>query len=132
MNPMKRLGLAVMLAVGVGLLGSTTARADTFELVNVGDEPLATGHVTYGALKRVKLPPDIPPPYPTLWEQKMTISCQNLTPGATYETSAGTFTADRNGNGKVSGWVNVDPTWRFVYVARLNADGSSTTVLVFW
>jgi len=99
MNSVKRLGMVAVLVVGVGLLASTTALADTSELLNVGDEPLATGHVSYGALKPVKIPPDIPPPYPTLYEQKITISCRSLTPGATYWTTAGTFTADRNGNG---------------------------------
>jgi hypothetical protein len=132
MNPMKRIGLMAVFAAAVGLLGSAPARADASELLNVGDEPLATGHVSFGALKLVKLPPDAPPPYPTWWEQKITISCRNLTPGATYRTTAGTFTADRNGNGKVSGWVSGDPTWRYVYVQRLNADGSWTMVLEYF
>jgi len=131
---MKRIGMVVAMAVGVGLLGSTTARADTFELLNVGDEPLATGHVSFGALNIVEMdhPRDVPPPYPTVWVQKITISCRDLTPGATYRTTVGTFTASRNGNGKVSEWVSVDPAWRYVYVQRLNADGSWTMVLEYF
>ncbi|HUT91550.1 MAG TPA: hypothetical protein VMY37_18775 [Thermoguttaceae bacterium] len=147
MNPVKRLGLAVLLVVGVTLLGSTSARAaapgdwGTVQLTNVGDEPGATGEASLTRVKR-------------LWSDvqewmridyysgKLTVKCRNLTPGATYSTPAGTFLADRKGNGGVSGQVMfsvyVDEGWwgptsvmepYVVDVVRLDPDGSCTTVL---
>jgi hypothetical protein len=136
MNPVKRTGVAAVLVAGVMLLASTAAAQakDTYELVNVcesGDQDAdATGQVTHGEWRRVKLPPEIPPPQPVWWECSVTINCQNLTPGATYETGLGTFTANRKGNGKVSGYVwSVDyPGLVPPYVYRLNANASRTLV----
>ena len=132
MKPMKRVGLVAVLVVGVGLLVSTTAWAAkdampqiTVELRNVGDEPLATGQVTYRGAYFV-------PEYPDSgsWVTHMSISCRNLTPGATYDTPVGTFTADRRGNGKAAGWATLFETYyRSAFVVRHNADGSRTMVL---
>jgi hypothetical protein len=129
MNPMKRVGLAALVAVGVALFTSTLARAgETYELTNVcdsGDQDAdATGQVTYGEWRLWK--------FPVLWRCRASISCQNLTPGATYESPVGTLTANAKGSGKVSGYVSrtyPDPfsLWAFVY--RLNADNSVTLVL---
>jgi hypothetical protein len=65
------------------------------------------------------------------------VKCRNLTPGATYWTPAGTFTADVTGAGKISAKVSFgdfagewDPPDPYVVdVVRLDPDGSSTTVL---
>ena len=146
MNPMKRLGLAALLAVSVTVLASTAARAaapgnwGVVQLTNTGDESGASGEASLTQVKR-------------LWSDvqewmridyysgKLTVKCRNLTPGATYSTPAGTFTADRKGNGGVSGQVSftihVDEGWPgptviepyVVDVVRLNPDGSSTPVL---
>jgi hypothetical protein len=130
MNPMKRVGLAAVMVVGVTLLASTPARADTYtyELTNVcdsGDQDAdATGQVIHGEWRlRGKYPAE-------WWECHATIECQKLTPGATYATPLGTFQANRNGNGKVSGnWISDRPWVWWVPVRRLNADGSWTDVL---
>jgi len=122
MNPMKRLAVAVLLVVGVTLLASTPARAG--ELMNTGDEPLATGQVTYGDQVKFGGYDPFGNPY---WVHKVTITCQNLTPRATYVTSVGSFTANRAGEGKAAGWSNV--LGPYVYVDRLNPDGSWTPVL---
>lgn len=126
MNPVKRVGLAALFAVGVTLLASTPARAgERYELANVGDEPQARGQVTYRGAYFIPEPPDS-----GWWVTHMSISCQNLTPGATYRTPVGTFTADRRGKGKAAGWVSIfEGFYRCAYVARVNADGSWTLVL---
>ena len=147
MNPMKRLGLAALLAVSVTVLASTAARAaapgnwGTVQLTNIGDEPGASGEASLTHVKR-------------LWSDvqewmridhysgKLTVKCRNLTPGATYSTPAGTFIADRKGNGGASGQVlftvYVDEGWwgptavmdpYVVDVFRLNGDGTCTPVL---
>ena len=127
MNPMKRVGLAVVLLIGVTLLATTPARAgDTYELENVSDdEPLATGQVRLGK-------------WTGQWLVKATVSCQKLTPGATYSVelgfggSVGTFTASRNGTGKYDGTMVIDPfTGSYVRVNRVNPDGSQNGVLWF-
>jgi hypothetical protein len=146
MNPVKRLGLLALL-VGATLFVGTAARAaapgnwGTVQLTNIGDEPGALGEASLTHVKR-------------LWSDvvewmridhysgKLTVKCRNLTPGATYSTPAGTFIADRKGNGGASGQVlftvYVDEGWwgptvviepYVVDVVRLNPDGSSTTVL---
>jgi hypothetical protein len=142
MNPMKRLGLAALLAVGVTLLASTPAQAKapkgedwgTILLTNVGVQPLASGEatltdVTYGPQGRIAAP---------LYSGTLTVKCRNLTPGATYLTQAGTLRASRKvaGEWEVTGKVQFFPdfvsesTIRFrVLVVRLNADGSGTWVL---
>ncbi len=126
MNPMKRVGLVAVLVVGVTLFVSTAARAgDAYELENVGDESLATGQVTLGK-------------WTEQWFVKATVSCQNLTPGATYciklgpYGSVGTLTANRNGNVKYAGIMGIDPSsGSYVRVNRLDPDGSQNSVLWF-
>jgi hypothetical protein len=146
MNPMKRFGLAALLAVGVTLLASTPARAaggekwGTIQLTNVGDEPQASGEASLTHVNRwwTEVIEWLRIDY---YSGKLSVKCQNLTPGATYSTPAGTFTADRKGNGGASGQVSftvcVDEGWGgptviepyVVDVVRLNPDGSSTPVL---
>ncbi len=140
MNPMKRLGLAAALGVGVTLLATTLVRAGnnghSYELLNVcdsGDQDAdATGQVTFGGWRWQKVEGTDGVIY-TWVEQKVTIKCTNLTPGATYETSAGTFTADRKGNGNAVRIVAAAfPVPMDAFVYRVNTDGSPTLVLAWW
>ena len=150
MNPAKRLGLAAVLVVGVTLLASTPAWArvqwrdwGTIWLTNTGAEPEASGEAALTNVVCRDSNPYDPDPWRTGYcSGKLTVSCQNLTPGATYLTPAGTFTANRKGGGKISGqvvftveWYNSDwwgPVVTLPYVVdvvRLDPDGSSTLVL---
>jgi len=152
MNPMKRLGMPALLAVAVTLLASTLASAgkppgpagETWGpvgLTNVGDEPRASGEATLTEVVLVGTVGDPLYDY-SYWDcctGNLTVQCKKLMPGATYETAAGTFTANSRGEIKVSrdvyfeiehffGW-----SWHtvpyVVDVVRLNPDGSRTTVL---
>jgi hypothetical protein len=147
MNSTKRLERAALFVVGVMLFVTTPALArgsgdwGTIQLTNTGGEPNAAGEASLTHVKR-------------LWSDvqewmridyysgKLTVKCRSLTPGATYWTPSGTFTADRKGNGGTScqvlftvyvdeGWwgpaVVMDPY--VVDVVRLNPDGSSTPVM---
>jgi hypothetical protein len=70
MNPMKRLGMAVLLVVGVMLCTGTTAqaaKAETRELTNTGVEPDASGTVSYNYKAN-----------------SLTVKCEGLRPLSTY------------------------------------------------
>ena len=143
MNPMKRLGLVAVFVVGVGILGSTTAWAKPYsvaiEFTNVGDEPQASGVASFTVLK-------VESERGLYWfyvnySGTLTVWCGNLTPGATYRTPAGTFTADATGAGSASAKVTLTviayeggQSPCIIDVVRLNPDDSSTTVLTgeFW
>ncbi|MDM8007555.1 MAG: hypothetical protein QUV05_15560 [Phycisphaerae bacterium] len=161
MNPMKRLGLAALLVLGVMPLGSTTASAKATKpakpaesaepvgiwLSGVGDEPgaWAAGSFTVHKVKRT-----VHVGWPASWvvwsyTGRLTLACEGLRPGATYLTPAGSFTADATGAGSVTGnatlsvqktVVNGWEDWRpaIIDVVRLAPDGSRTTVLSgeFW
>ena len=140
MNPMKRLGLAALLVVGVMLLASTPARGKPRGYVPdwgpiqlaTGAEPQASGEAILTNVREIDV---------FLYTGRLTVECKNLTPGATYWTPAGTFTPNRKRDGKVSGDVWVDLGLEFdgwywgpahpylVEVIRLDPDGSETTVL---
>ncbi len=93
MRPLKRVGLAVLLAVGASLLASTLARAKKpasgseswgpINLWNVGDEPKASGQATLTDVVYVG-------GFETSlgWEDwytgRLSVQCSHLTPGATY------------------------------------------------
>jgi hypothetical protein len=155
MNPMKRLGLAMLMIVGVMLLGSTSAWAKPAEAAEpvgiclgpVGDELDASGGATF-TVRNVKRTVNTgwPASY-VVWSYtgKLTVACEGLTPGATYVTPAGKFTADSMGVGSVTCNVTLSVSimvvgeweeWRpaIIDVARLAPDGSSTRVLYgeFW
>jgi hypothetical protein len=137
---MKRFGLAALFAIGVALFSCSPARAQT-TLMNTGVEPSASGQAT---LTKVKFLYALQTETmnTVMYKGYLTVTCQGLTPGATYATPGGTFTADRNGNGMAKGWtrfgytswidewgnwVPADDPW--VDVVRLNRDGSTTLVL---
>ncbi len=163
MNPMKRLGLVAVFLVGVTLLASTPAAAEgkvkgedwgTVELENVGDEPQASGQASLNNVELVLAWVGL-----HVYKGELTVTCQGLTPRATYWTPAGTFKADRTGAGQVKGrvefefhwvywgwdepvfgdsppWIGGEPYWDGPYpwgfmvdVARLNPDGSEAVVL---
>jgi alkylation response protein AidB-like acyl-CoA dehydrogenase len=95
-------------------------------LMSIGDEPLATGQVILGSHK-----PGVDDEGNPAERHKVTVTCQNLTAGATYSTPAGTFTASRNGDGRITGWWYTNGqagSWVFE-VVRLDPDGSGTIVL---
>ena len=134
---MKTIGLTTLIFVAMALFAASPALAskpsaskpnpgwNTTELINVGDEPLATGEVIWGkpVLESDTL-------WPPVYSYQVTVKCQNLTPGATYLTPVGTFTADKKGHGMVGGRMIMSSDWReLYYVERLNPDGSSTPVL---
>jgi hypothetical protein len=147
MNPMKQLEWLAVLVVGATLLASAPAKAkpkddghgwSTIELANTGDEPNATGQAT---VENVKYEGNDGAGN-AIYSIKASVSCQNLTPGATYRTPLGSFTANRKGEGNIRGTVVVIDTgeghwdlpewfeWLLrVTVYRLNTDGSSTLVL---
>lgn len=137
MKTMHRLGLtALVLTVGTLFIASPAIAGkpnvdkpsggwNTTELLNVGDEPQATGEVIWGkpVLESGTL-------WPPVFSYEVTLKCQNLTPGAIYVTPVGTFTANKKGNGMVSGRMIMSSDWRdLYYVERLNLDGSTTPVL---
>jgi hypothetical protein len=137
MRSMRRIGLTMLLVVGVGAMASAPAAATrapdvpkttiTITLVSTGEEPLASGQATVGQARFEGIRWD----GTEIWTVKLTITCQGLTPGARYWTAAGSFTADRRGNGKAVGRVDA----YFGYAAnvdRLEADGASVTVLRDW
>jgi hypothetical protein len=160
MNPMKRLGLTLLLVVGVTLLASTPARASenwrtggkpvpgqdwgTIQLTNIGDEPAATGGATLTEVRYLSGAED-GSSRGEAFSGTLSVSCQNLTPGATYWSPAGTFNANRKGQGRITGNVVFmieyevfgAGDWKLlilvgpyvVDVDRLNADGSRTPVL---
>lgn len=146
MNPMKRLGMATVLVFSVMPLARTPAQAkhdeyktgsSTYELMNTGEELLATGQVTQHDSKfiRTKHPEYEESYYQTI----VSVKCQGLTPGATYCAAvSGTlmfFIADKKGNGHVSGEARTSGyPWGLlpVAVSRLNPDESWTLVLASW
>ena len=159
MNPLKRLGLAAVLVVGLTLLASTPARAGekakadwgTIELANVGDELDASGEATLTEVRWISSLSYYLDPwwveYPDVhtdakYTGVLTVTCRNLKPGARYWTPAGTFKANRTGTGTVKGkvtfwiaiehstWTGEEYIWPWVVdVDRLDPDDSSPTVL---
>jgi hypothetical protein len=137
MKAMRWIGLAALLAVGVALFASTPVQAGkgqagqdaaTWELFNTGVEPLATGQCS---LTKPRLEYCIPY-YGWICSYQVTVTCQNLTPGATYSADGMTFTAKPNGSGKVAYRGMFGPNWVYefyLHVDRLDPDGSSVTVL---
>jgi hypothetical protein len=143
MNPVKQLGLVALLMVGPALFVSTPAQAGkialpdagnwgTVQLTNVGDEPGASGEASLTDVRCLHEDPPL-----CLHSGTLTLKCQNLTPGATYLTAAGTLKPNRKANGEweVTGkvlflfdYLNWEPPY-VVEVVRLDPDGSSTTVL---
>ena len=142
MNPMKRLGLVAVLVVGVTLVASTPTRAEdwgTIQLMPIGDEPQASGEATMtdvaGRLYKLR--------GKTMWGYwgTLSVTCHNLTPRTWYWTPAGTIKADRNGDGTVSGDVQLEwnslpypdnDAWILPFVVdvvRVNANGPGTMVL---
>jgi len=138
MNPMKRLGLAALLAVGLTLLASTPARAkkpggeiggDTWgpiELTNVGDEPQASGKATLTEVVLV----DVYDSGLVHWQcytGRLSVQCRHLTAGATYSIGTGWFlpapmwTVTANSAGKVETSEDVyfeigySPTWEWPF-----------------
>ena len=149
-DPLKSLGIAALLAVGLTLFAKPPPRGEdwgSIQFANLGDEPRATGVATLTGVNWTSLSHY---DYEYLWmayQGTLTVECQNLTPGARYSTPAGTFKADRRGRGKVTGDVSFVIVWEIswwgsstmllgdlvapyvVEVVRLNPEGSSTPAL---
>jgi hypothetical protein len=137
----KLMCLAVLLAI---VVSSGVSQADKgvswgIEVANVGDEPLASGVATLTNVRSMQYDyPPYPPPVVHVYAfaGQLSLTCENLTPGATYATPVGTFRADRTGTGNVKGklhfgWTDLNYWLPFeVDIDRLDPDGSSTTVLV--
>jgi hypothetical protein len=147
MKSMKWLGLAMLLAVGVTLLASAPAQAGKgkafiYALYNTGVEPLATGQYTLTKPRfAYRLPADYERWY-DVYSYQVTITCQNLTPGARYwasvqdwwdspdaYTAGKAFTAKPDGTGAVSFRADIDWYWGDnPTVDRLDSDGPVTVL----
>jgi len=144
MNLMKRLGLAALLVTGVTLIVSAPANGGghgglqkpgvggSIDLWNTDVEPDASGKASLTNVKSLN-----DPRMPILgWETysgKLTVTCHNLTPGVTYWTCVGTFTANGRGEGKASGNVQFTVDWQwgpymYMWVEVVRVD-TGTTVL---
>jgi hypothetical protein len=142
--------VAAALVVGMCLLASTPASAGetwrdwgTIQLANTADEPSAAGEARLTNVQCRDADPYDPSPTRVVYcNGRLTVSCRSLTPGATYWTPAGTFTANRKGEGGASGKVSFTVVWCHddwwghvvvvpydVDVIRLDPDGSGTAVL---
>jgi hypothetical protein len=118
----------VLLAVGVTLFASTPVQAKSWTIVqlwNTGAEPDAFGEAKLGPSKLTR-----PDPRNPVYDTRVSISCHNLTPGATYSTPVGDFIADAGGDGKVTGRTAVCYGW-MLFVDRLDPDGS-VRVFEYW
>jgi hypothetical protein len=137
MSSMKRIRLAVLFLITAALLAATRADAGpwiptkkasgTARLTPpaTSDEPTASGQAKFtgrwvrnyfGALEVFG---------------NLTVTCGGLTPGATYHTSAGSFTASPTGDGTATGIYGGYPSLR-ISVAReeVQADGSVVLIVV--
>jgi len=144
MKTTKHFAVAALLVLGATLGASTPVRADgTGDLTPTGAEPNAIGQYTLTHVKFINGGGfNYDPGGYELYRGRLTVTCQGLTPGATYATSAGTFKAARDGTGKATA-SQVNFVYRFewtwwgaiviipptVSVARVNPDGSMTVVL---
>lgn len=141
MDTMKRFGFAaIVLVIGATLCAKAAAQS-TYPLGSTGAEPGAAGQFTLSKFKLMGWG-NTSPPFNTPWKSfrgTLTVTCQGLTPGVTYSTTAGSFKADRNGNGsaKVTRYP-VTYYWDYYFgwrpdggvsVSRINPDGSGTIIL---
>ncbi len=143
MKTTKHCALTTLLVVAATLSASTPAWAQ-IDLTPTGAEPGAAGQASSSHVKYVAS--GISDPTNGIGYEAYTctlsITCQGLTPGATYATSAGTFKASRDGTGSAQAahctltwysWVDVYGRLQVqpprVQVYRVNSDGSYTLVL---
>jgi hypothetical protein len=140
MNTMRRFGVAAVLALGATLYASTPAWAQ-IDLTPTGAEPGVTGqasssHVRYVNSGIIDPANGIGYDYYTC---TLYVTCQGLTPGATYMVSnGGTLKASRDGTGSIKA-ARYPLIWEYqngmlyseprVQVYRINPDGSYTLVL---
>lgn len=112
MCSMKLFRAAALLVVAVCLIAGAAAPAlgGNIELTPVGDEPSASGTV------REK--------FSSHYGYRATVSCQGLTPGATYYASVSWYETDRWGNTYWSGAYLGD------FVAAKNGSGSCVGTFV--
>jgi hypothetical protein len=140
MKTTKHFALATLLVLGGTLFANTVDWAQ-IDLTPTGAEPGATGQVATSHVRF--LGSVIPDPYAGLvyynYKCTLSVTCQGLTPGATYSTGVGTFKASSDGTGSAK---DAECHLTFVYdqygnklggetlpVYRINADGSYTLVL---
>ena len=134
----KQFALVALLVLGATLPASTPAWA--IDLSPTGAEPGATGQASSSHVRYVGsgiIDPTNGIGYVD-YTCTLYVTCQGLTPGATYATSAGTFNASRDGTGSAKA-VKCHLTWYYwngalysaprVQVYRINPDGSYTLVL---
>jgi hypothetical protein len=137
--------LAALFVFGTTLCASP-AQALTVQLTPSGAEPNAAGQAT---IDTISYRGKSFAPYGNAWfysySGNLTVTCQGLTPGATYWTSAGTVKAAQDGtlHASVKNWSffykfiftstrpNLTGYWVYpiVLVSRVNSDGSCTVVL---
>ena len=117
-----------------------SANLGTIQLANTGEEPAAVGEASLKNVTRTTSGQPSPiDPYPwIIYQGTLVVKCQSLTPGATYGTPVGSFTASFKGTGSISGEVSCEINVGLelfqgfdgaVTVWRINEDGSETPVL---
>lgn len=138
MKTMKQFALVALLVLGATLSASTPAWAQ-IDLTPTDAEPGATGQASSSHVQYHGRGID---PYSgygyVAYTCTLYVTCQGLTPGVTYSTSAGAFVASRDGTGSAKRgkyplvweyWNGVLVMQPHVQVYRINPDGSSTLVL---
>lgn len=141
MKTIKYFALTALLVLGATLYASRPAYAQEFyDLTSTGAEPSAAGQFALTRVKFLMTWSDYPP---TGWsyasyQGTLYVSCQGLTPGAWYSTSAGKFRAASDGTASAkttkfyfgySFYYGTLMESTLVAVSRINADGSQTPVL---
>ncbi len=81
MDTIKRIGFAALFVLGTTLCAS--APAQTYQLTPTGAEPSATGQATLAKIKSRGTKEDFPYQW-YFYSGYLTVTCQGLTPGATY------------------------------------------------
>jgi hypothetical protein len=136
MASMKRSIFGALLFIGSTLYARAPAQIG-YPLTPTGVESGATGQYALTKFHLILVGINSRGQYFELWQGCLTVTCQGLTSGAKYSTTAGIFKADRNGNGSVQDarfymtyiWTPAGPVANPVMVCRINSDGSQTRVL---
>ena len=130
----KRVQLVVLFLIAAALLAGTPARAAPQRTEASGtallkppatsDEPKASGRATFTGLWLRD------PQMGWYVFGDLTVTCGGLTPGATYRTSAGSFTASTTGTGTATvRWI-YPPSIISVAREEAQADGSVEIIVV--
>ena len=102
MTSLKRFGLAALFVIGAGLFTSSLARAQT-PLTNTGVDPDATGQATLTEVTSSDFWSDWYSNYAfEIYSGNLTLSCEGLTPGATYRVGPTQVSRSKKGQTIVS------------------------------